>query len=59
MKKLEVVEFSGEAKCSKCGCAMRGDQGYKLSDGSYVCREGDKCSIRVNADPSAPKRWRK
>lgn len=45
--------------CSKCGQALRGDHGYKLNDGSYVCRAGDKCSMRQTNKNDSPRRWRK
>lgn len=45
--------------CSKCGQSLRGDHGYKLNDGSYVCRAGDKCSMRQTSQTDSPRRWRK
>lgn len=59
-----VGEFTkGEVECSKCGQQLRGDHGYKLSDGSYVCRDGSKCSLKLTSRKAtltdAPMRWRK
>lgn len=60
---LTVVDFIGHdkvMKCSKCGTTINGDRGYILSDGTAVCRRGDKCSMRANKAPEDTKfRWRK
>ena len=65
MNSLYVVGFAGGESgmevhnCSKCGQQLRGDHGYKLNDGSYACRAGDKCSMRKNSKNDNPMRWRK
>jgi hypothetical protein len=33
-------------QCGKCGTDIRDDHGYALSNGTYICRGGDKCSMR-------------
>lgn len=47
--------------CSRCGEPLRGDHGYKLSDGTHVCVRGDKCSMRKTRKlaEGKPMRWRK
>lgn len=60
---VTVIDFIGPEsimKCSKCGTTINGDRGYILSDGTAVCRRGDKCSMRVTkSDETTKPRWRK
>ena len=51
--------------CTKCGTDLRDDHGFALSDSSYICRNGEKCSLRqtrTRLDALAAKgqkpRWR-
>lgn len=59
---VTVVDFVGIhqiVKCSKCGNILYGDRGYILSDGTAVCRRGDRCSMRATKSPEGTKRrWR-
>ena len=64
---LHIVGFVGGESglelhnCSKCGQLLRGDHGYKMSDGSYLCGDAYRCrcSARKNSKTDKPMRWRK
>lgn len=32
--------------CAKCGVSLWNDHGWKLSDGTVICRKDDKCGHR-------------
>lgn len=53
-------------QCNKCGTDIRDDHGYALSNGTYICRSGDKCAMRqaknrlaAMAAKGEKPRWRK
>jgi hypothetical protein len=63
-----VGDVAGHGKvvqCAKCDTDLRDDHGYALDNKTYVCRNGDKCSMRQSkkrlADMAAKgqkPRWR-
>jgi hypothetical protein len=48
----KVVGFVGEfvdyANCINCNIELRNDQGFKLSDGNFVCKDTHRCSLRIS-----------
>lgn len=64
-----VGDVAGHGKvvpCAKCGTDIRDDHGFALSNGHYICRDGQKCSLRqtrASLEAMAAKgekpRWRK
>ena len=64
-----VSDIAGHGKivqCAKCETDLRDDHGYALSNGAYICRSGDKCSMRqaknrlaAMAARGEKPRWRK
>jgi hypothetical protein len=64
-----VSDVAGHGKvvqCDKCGTDIRDDHGYALSNSTYICRDGQKCSMRQSKNKLAAlaaqgkkPRWRK
>ena len=70
---MEVIGHVGDVaghgrvvQCVKCDTDIRDDHGYALSNGTYICRGGDKCAMRqatarlaAMAARGEKPRWRK
>jgi len=44
-----VGDIAGHGKivqCDKCGTDLRDDHGFALDNSTYICRDGQKCSMR-------------
>ena len=51
-----VGDVAGHGKvvqCAKCDTDLRDDHGYALDNKTYVCRNGDKCSMRQSKNSLA------
>lgn len=68
---MNIIGYIGEqtqavVQCSKCGCELRDDHGFVLSNGQHICKNAVRCSLRQSrnrldaaaANGEVP-RWRK
>ena len=70
---MKIVGYVGDiaglgtiVQCAKCGTDIRDDHGFALDDHAYICRDGQKCSMRQSRNRIAAMaaqgqkpRWRK
>ena len=62
----DIAGLGNLVQCHKCGTNLRDDHGFALDDNSYVCRDGQKCSMRQSKNNLSKKsekgekpRWRR
>jgi len=62
----DIADHGKIVQCAKCDTDLRDDHGFALDNGAYICRSGDKCSMRqaknrlaAMAARGEKPRWRK